>query len=307
MNTTTHIQKDYIGRINKVIDYVEGNLDKELSLTKLSRIACFSPFHFHRIFTMLTGETLNAFINRKRIEKTACVLMDDSDISFADVGFKYGFNSAASFSRAFKKFYGVSPTEFKNSKEHQFSKIGKVESKNGKSTVAFEQYICSINNIKNWIKMNAQIVVKEMPELMVAYVNHVGEFNQIGLAYEKLMRWAGPKGLLAGANFKTATLYHDNPKVTDISKVRQSACITLGHEIKAEGEIGTRTIAKGKYAVGRFEITDREFGMAWDSMCVWVAENGYKSTDADYYELYHNDHNEHPERKFILDICIPVE
>lgn len=72
-------------------------------------------------------------------------------------------------------------------------------------------------------------------------------------------------------------------------------------------ERGNRIIAKGKFAVGRFEISDSEFEMAWDSMCVWVAENGYKSTDSDYYELYHNDHNEHPERKFILDICIPVE
>ncbi len=307
MENTNYIQKDYIGRINKVIDYVETNLDQELSLACLSKIACFSPFHFHRIFSMLTGETLNAFINRKRIEKTAGIIFGSDNISLSDLAFKYGFNSASSYSRAFKKFYGVSPTEFNANSKQQFSKIGKVESKNGRKIVTFEKYICSINNIKNWISMNAQIVVKEMPELKVAFVNHVGEFNQIGMAYEKLMRWAGPKGLLASPNLKTATLYHDNPKVTDISKVRQSACITLEQDIKTDGEIGTRTIAKGKFAVGRFEINDREFEMAWDSMCVWVAENGYKSTDADYYELYHNDHNTHPERKFILDICVPVE
>jgi AraC family transcriptional regulator len=301
------VNKDYINRINKVLAYIEENLDQELSLTKISEIACFSPFHFHRIFSALNGETINAYINRKRIERIASTLLTGTDLSLTALGYKYGFKSGTSFSRAFKNFYGMTPTEFKENNPGYYSKICKTESKNGKGQITFEQYICNISNILNWIKMNAQIEVKEMPELNVAFVQHVGDFNQIGQAYEKLMRWAGPKGLLSSPNMKTATIYHDDPKVTEMSKVRQSACITLENDIKARGEVGTMKVKAGTFAVGRFEITEQGFEKAWDSMCVWTAENGYKSRDGEYYELYHNDHMEHPERKFILDICIPVE
>lgn len=62
----------------------------------------------------------------------------------------------------------------------------------------------------------------------------------------------------------------------------------------------------GKYAVGHFEITVTEFEQAWNTMCLWFTENGYQPGNGSTYELYYNDHNEHPEKKFILDICIPV-
>ncbi len=307
MTDKEELRKVYISRINKVMNFVENNLDKELPLSYISEIAYFSPFHFHRIFSAITGETLNAFIKRKRVEKIASLLLNGDSTPLTELGFKYGFNSGVSFSRAFKNFYGISPSEFKEKGKEQYSKICKVESKNGKEVISFEKYICSINNILKWINMNAKIEAKEMPELRLAYVKHLGEFNQIGKAYEKLMKWAGPKGLLSSPEMKTVTVYHDDPKVTEMSKVRQSACITIDTPVKFSGEVGEMIIKKGKYAVGRFEISVTEFEMAWDSMCVWVAENGYTNRDGEYYELYHNDHREHPEQKFILDICVPVE
>lgn len=307
MNNIDKTRTDYISRINNVIDFVEKNLDKKLLLEYVSKTANFSPFHFHRIFSAITGETINSFIQRKRIEKIASLLLLGSDMPLTELAYKYGFNSGASFSRAFKKFYGITPSLFKENSKEQYSKISKVESKIGKETVTFEKYICKINNIIKWINMNVQIEVKEMPELKLAYIKHIGDFNQIGKVYEKLMKWAGPKGLLSSPNMKTVTVYHDNPKVTELSKVRQSACITIDSETKVDGEVGKRTVLKGKYAVGRYEISVTEFEKAWNSICVWVAENGYKSRDGEYYELYHNDYMKHPERKFILDICVPVE
>ncbi len=298
---------DYIGRINDVMNFVEKNLDKELPLELVSKRAHFSPFHFHRIFSAITGETIHAFIKRKRMERAASKLMLGTDASLTELAFEYGFKSVSAFSRAFKGFYGISPSEFRENNPGPFSKIRKTDSKNGQEPISFERYICSIHNILNWLKMNAQIEVKQMPELKVAGIQHIGQFDQIGNAYGKLMRWAGPKGLLQFPKTKTITVYHDDPKVTEISKVRQTACITLDQDVSTDGEVGTMTVDKGKFAVGRFEIQATDFGKAWDSMCVWVAENGYKNRDGDYYELYHNDHMQHPERKFILDICVPVE
>ena len=300
-------QLEYIGRINKVLDFVENNLDKDLPLEYVSRISYYSPFHFHRIFSSVVGETINEYINRKRIEKIASFLINDTDIPITELAYKYGFKNGSSFSRAFNKYYGISPTEFKEVGGGKYSKISEVDSKIGKEHITFEKYICSVKNIKNWIKMNAQIEVKEMPEQRLVYLSHVGNFDKIGEVYGRLMQWAGPKGLLSSPNMKTITVYHDDPKITKLSKVRQSAGITIDKDIKVDGEVGKMIVPKGKYAVGRFEIPVTGFEKAWDSMCVWVAEGGFTIRDGDYYELYYNDHMEHPERKFILDICVPVE
>lgn len=301
------IKADYLGRIIRVMDFVENNLDADLNLAVVSAVAHYSPFHFHRLFSAITGEAVNAFIQRKRIEKIASLLLMGTQTPIADLAFQYGYKNASSFSRAFKNFYGVNASEVRQNQSLENSKIGTVNSKNSQSKIGVDDYICSITNLKKWIDMNAQIEVKEMPEIHLVGMNHMGDYNKIGMVYEKLFRWAGPKGLLNNPNFKTATLYHDDPNVTELAKVRQSACITVDGDVKVDGEVTKKTINKGKFAVGRFEITEKGFEKAWNGMCVWVEENGYKNRDGEYYELYHNDHTQHPERKFILDICIPVD
>ncbi len=301
--------KEYIYRINKAVVYIEEHISEPIDLGLLAQEACYSPFHFHRIFCALVKETPKQFINRLRLERIASKILKDSEVCLSDLSIHYGFQNLSSFSRAFKKHFGISATELGNLNLDSFSKIRKIDSKNGKAGVSIEEYFCSVEQIKNWMTMNAKIEIKMMPEIHLASMRHVGAFDQIGLVYGKLFQWAGPKGLLANPNLKTATVYHDDPSVTDIEKLRQSACITVENPIQAEGEILPYTLKEGKYAVGRFEITDQEFEKAWNSMCVWVEENGYEEEElnGNYYELYHNNHMEHPERKFILDICIPVK
>lgn len=129
---------DYIQRVNAIIDFIDANLDTDLSLETLSEMAAFSPFHFHRIFLEITGETPNAFISRKRVEKIASILLVGTNESLNDLAYTYGFSCGNSFSRAFKKYYGVAPSECRG----KFSKIG-VE------VLTYEKYICLINEIKN--------------------------------------------------------------------------------------------------------------------------------------------------------------
>jgi AraC family transcriptional regulator len=149
--------------------------------------------------------------------------------------------------------------------------------------------------------------VKEMPEMNVVYYRHTGHPDQIGRAYDKLFEWAGPRGLVNFPETKGITFYHDDPKVTDPGKVRQSACITVKEDIKTEGVIHKMIIPAGLFAVGHFEISAGEFQQAWDSTCNWLSQSGYQPAGGCPYEFYHNNHADHPEKKFIVDICIPVQ
>ena len=124
---------DYRNRINKVFRYIDENLDSDLSLHRIAAIASFSPFHFHRIFKTITGETLNDCVTRRRVEKSASSLLHKKDMSITELSFQNGFNNNSSFTRAFKRFYGISPTEFRKQNSNRFSKIRQLESKKGQA------------------------------------------------------------------------------------------------------------------------------------------------------------------------------
>lgn len=98
------IRQEYLKRINFVLDFIENNLDIDLSLKFLSEKVHYSPYHFHRIFSIVVNERLNEFINRKRIERIASILLVNPGIPLKNLVFEYGFNSDSSFSRAFKKY-----------------------------------------------------------------------------------------------------------------------------------------------------------------------------------------------------------
>lgn len=313
MDIKEQSKRIYIARINKVMDYVENNIDQAINLGDLAQIAHFSPYHFHRIFTFLTGETPGNFIQRIRIERAAQQVRDNKDRPISEIAYHCGFGSVSLFSRTFRKHFGMSAKEFRETEKAVFvrnglrySKNGQLLSKNNQLFTDFESQLCSVK-LKQIIMKDTKIEIKEMPEMQVVYCRHTGAFNQIGAAYGKLMQWAGPRGLLNFPKTKSLTVYHDDPAVTDIEKMRQSACITVEGDVKVDGKIGKMTVAGGKYAVGRFEIGVNEFEQAWNTICLWFTESGYEPGDGNTYELYHNDHTQHPEQKFILDICIPIK
>lgn len=155
--------------------------------------------------------------------------------------------------------------------------------------------------------MKSKIEVQELPEIKLIGLTHIGEFEQIPSVYERLMKWAFEKRLLNTPNVKTATIYHDNPRITQMSKVRWSACLVIDNNVETEGEIRKISICKGKYVIGHFEIEPALFEKAWETVLVWVKDNGYGFGEHDYFELYYGDLQSHPEHKFVVDICIPVK
>lgn len=312
MNT---YRKEYLTRINRVLGYIDRHLDEELTVGKLAGVANFSPFHFHRLFSALTGEPLIAYVRRLRIERAARLLCYEPEKAVTNIAIECGYNSTAVFCRHFREHFGVTAQQFRSEKGSEYSKNHQELSKKGQeNSKESKQQSSSLSDISNDFITNkkrkimkSQIEVKDMPGLKLVRVLHTGPFDLIGKAYEKLMRWAAPRGLLNKPELKTVTVYHDDPGITDIERLRQSACITVDRDIVPEGEFTSFELPGGKYAVGRFEIDETGFKDAWDSVCLWLADSGYQPSDGLPYELYHNNHEEHPERKFILDICIPVK
>lgn len=105
---------DYVRLINKTEDYIEINLGRQITLAEVAKSVNFSEYHFHRLFSKYSNETLNQFVTRIKMERSAVYLSVNTDISITDIAFNYGYNSSSSYNKAFKKHYGMSPTEFRN-------------------------------------------------------------------------------------------------------------------------------------------------------------------------------------------------
>ncbi|WP_417886594.1 AraC family transcriptional regulator [Zunongwangia sp.] len=304
MSQTEQLNANYKYRINRVFDYIDQNLETDLSLTKLAEIACFSPYHFHRIFKFITGETLNEFIKRRRIETSALELLHNNS-SITAIAHKFGFSDNSSFSKAFKNYFKVSPTEFRKQNPHRHTRISQLKSKNGQAYPDSEKYICILTNLKKWIAMNATVNVKTIPKMDLAYVSAIGAQN-LQSAYRELMRWATPLGLL-NKQTKMLTLYHDSFKVTAADKVRMSAAMLIDTPLSITGEIGVTSIPAGKCIVANFTIGVDEFEKSWTGLFLWMNENGYAKAEREPFEIYHNNFNEHPEKKAIVDFYIPIQ
>lgn len=298
--------EEYKKRIVKAIRYIDDHLDAELTLERISEIAAYSPFHFHRIFRWVTGETLQNHIIRRRIEKSAFYLALKKNISIKEIYLQSGFSSHSSFNKSFKKYYWTSPSAFRKSAPDSFHKISREHGKNGQAVTVFDEYICTIENLLNWTHMNLKIKVTEFPEMNLAAVMSLGIAN-VEPSFNVLMDWARTRNLFPAEHVKMISVYHDSFKVTAPEKVRIHACMLLEEALKThEGEVFSETIEAGKFIVGSGEVTLNDFEQCWVSLFLWMKENQYSVRKAFPFEIYHSNFKEYPEGKMVVDFCIPI-
>lgn len=193
---TTRI--DYGRRIAKVAAHIDGNLDGDLSLETLAAIACFSPYHFHRIYRAITEETVTDTIRRLRLHRAAMELAD-ATAAIERVARRAGYGSVEAFSRAFASGYGKPPGVFR---AHQLAPYSPETD------------------------MTMNVTIETFPEIKVASMPHRGEYTAINGAFERLGAWAGPRGLF-GPSTRMFGIYYDDPETVPASELRSDACLTV--------------------------------------------------------------------------------
>lgn len=100
---------DLLQRLNGAIDYIEQNISEDIDFERAAQIACCSANHFQRMFSFMTGITLSEYIRRRKLTLAALELQN-SDIKVIDLAVKYNYDSPDSFTRAFQKMHGITPS-----------------------------------------------------------------------------------------------------------------------------------------------------------------------------------------------------
>ena len=103
------METTWLNRMNLVMDYIEDNLDGEISYNKIAKLSANSKGMFQRIFAIITDMTLAEYIRKRRLTQAALDILN-TDAKIIDIAIKYGYNSATAFSSAFKNFHGITPS-----------------------------------------------------------------------------------------------------------------------------------------------------------------------------------------------------
>jgi AraC family transcriptional regulator len=170
-------------RVNRVLDYIGEHLDGELSLTTLSQVGCFSPFHFHRIFQTVTGETLNSHVRRVRLERAALLMKATPRKRITDVALEAGFAGTAEFSRAFRNHFDRTASSWDRRSPLEKSKICKAPE-------MLSYY--AVEELESWkAAANVRVRVDRFSAFRYVYIRIFAPYGNTRLvdAYHSLIGW----------------------------------------------------------------------------------------------------------------------
>ncbi|WP_315013562.1 AraC family transcriptional regulator [Capnocytophaga leadbetteri] len=275
---------DYVQRINKVVAYINNHLDETLDLKTLANEAALSDFHFHRIFKALKGEAIGGYITRLRLEATARLLRYTA-LTIEEIAFNIGYETPASLSKAFKKQYGISPTEYRTNKD---------------------TYIMKKEIINPDLALKAPKIVTLEPKNLI-YVALTGAYGSLdyGKAYEQL--WAVIKAQkLFTKGIESICISYDDPKITEGSLQRSDVCLAIHKLATPQDEVSCKTLAGGKYAVFFYQGSYENLSQVYDTAVRWVIDHQYTLREEPFFEKYLNDARRTPKEKLKTEIYIPI-
>lgn len=290
----TNRREEYLHRVDKAIRFMEAHISGDVDLESASREAGFSPFHFHRIFTAITGETPQNFLTRIRLERAANFLIKSPAVSITEIAFTCGYSSASAFARAFKRYFGIPAGDY--------ARLGR-----------------EAGRPASWVTARAPapeepfvlpgIRIQPMPALHLAVFKSNAGYSPEGVkqAWLKMFHWAQGRGLNPRESTLIAISY-DDPQITDIRRCRYYAGLTIPAAIVKDTRAGILDMPAHQCAVCRLNVDTEEILPAYRALYRdWLPDSGFLMTDLPPYEIYYNAPDVDPASKYVFDLCVPVE
>lgn len=302
MNTKQTTQEEYLKRLNIVIEHINRNLGESIDLKTLSEISNFSEYHFHRIFKAFIREPLGTYITRLRLERAAHELRY-SEMTIEEIAYKVGYEVPSSLSKSFKQLYGISPKEYRADKN--FFIMKKIET----NPVANHSLINNpVANQNSDFKLKAPKIC-ELDSKRAIYIRLNGAYNNLDFpgTFAKLWSYVKERKLFS-AGIEHIGIYHNDPKVTEVEKLRSDVCLVICKPAEPHGEIGVKDIAGGKYAIFSYQGPYNNLGVVYDTIfSKWLPESGEQLRDQPLFEKYINDPTRTEPAKLKTEIYVPLK
>jgi AraC family transcriptional regulator len=282
LRTSSHAT--YEARLNRVVDHIYDHLEEEIDLSRLAEVACLSPYHWHRIYTAMRGETISATVRRLRLLRAADRLAN-SQMTIGDIAKRAGYGSADAFGRAFKEAYGKTPADYRQSGTH----------------ATFKAAIASED------ANGFPIEIETLPATRCAGVAHTGSYMEIGKAIGRMFGELAARKAIA-PDQKMMAIFFDDPDLVPVDRLRSEACSPVAETIELASPLQETILRAGRYARLRYRgpYADMRSAYRW-LLGTWLPNSGEEADDAPIFEAYLNNPQDVAPAELLTDIHLPLQ
>jgi len=274
---------DYQARLSKVMAYIHDNLSAPLDLDRLAEVANLSPYHWHRIYHALQGETLAATVLRLRLQRGSGYLAHTTH-TVADIARRCGYRNVQSFTRAFRQVYGASPAAWRERT----------------SQTPFEAVplaACA----DAW-----PVDVREVPQITLAGLDHRGSYMRIGQAFEASRIHMAAQNLISSET-RWLAVYVDDPFAFPEAQLHSRAGLSLAPDKAAPAPLVTFSLGGGRCAVLRYRGPYAGMRAAYHWLFgTWLMDSGYTPANHPVFEEYLNSPRDTAPADLLTDIFLPL-
>lgn len=277
-------QQSYRERLDRVTAFLHANLESNIGIDELADVACLSNYHWHRIYTAMSGETVATTLRRLRLQRAADRLAN-SDMDISQIAELAQYGSQDAFARAFREAYGKAPGAYRQTGSHTAFKAANESVDAAGFPVSIEQhaavrYIC---------------------------VPHSGSYMQIDAAMGQLFGVLAQAKLL-GPETQMHAVFYDDPDLVETDDLRSAACSPCSDD--AEIPEGTQELVRpaGSYAKLEYKgpYADMKDAYRW-LFGVWLPNSGYEISENPAFESYLNSPIDTKPEDLRTDIFLPLE
>lgn len=281
--------KTYVQRFERVCDFIEQHLEEPLSVERLSAVAHFSKFHFHRQFSLYTGLSVAAYVRQLRLRRAADKLVL-SDAKVIDIALGAGFESPEAFSRAFRQLFGQSPSQFRKSPRWQ----------------PWTERVRLPPRERNE-KMDVKII--DFAETRVARLVHLGAPEQVNGSVQQFIDWRKSSGLSPVRTSRSFGIVYGDPDTTPPEQFRFDICGEICGPVPENPQgVEEYRIPAGRCAVVRHSGSlDRLAESIYPLYRDWLPQSGAEVRDYPLFFHYLNLAPETAEHELETDIYLPLK
>jgi AraC-like DNA-binding protein/DNA gyrase inhibitor GyrI len=277
------IENIYEQKVNQVIDYISANLYRSLQLNALANQINVSQRQLLRIMRSSLNESLYSYVIRQRVER-AVLYMQTEEMSLTQLAGMVGYDNPQSFSKAFRKQFGISPKAYMNELQSRLA-----------------VYVRSSGNRQNHLKSETS----EEEDLELVYIRIIGKYGEdelYGTAWNKLICFLKDRQALS-VSTRFIGLSFDDPNITKSEHCRFYACATVEKKIAPTGEFGTIQLRKGKYAIYTLKGSYSGLQELYNNISV---NFDYTLRHGVAFEEYLNSPHDTKEENLLTKVFIPI-
>jgi AraC family transcriptional regulator len=288
------INRTHITIVNQGVDFIIGNLFEKITVDMIADHCCFSRYYFSRLFKSVVGESLYSFIKRLRIETAAFKLIKFPNLRITRVAAELGYSSS-NFTVLFKKYYGVSPSQFRLNPKLPFEP-------ESRSILRRIQNLQKTKPLKLLKQMEQHISFETLPDIRILYHRFIGNYKDLPETWQYFCEKI--KNSFPDSPLEFYGISYDDPLIVGENRCLYDLCVRVTNPSKLAGT-NYKTIPGGLFLCYRFDDHVRNLSQIYnDLFAIWMPHKGYVMDNRLSFEHYHE--GTEPGGHLVMDLCIPI-